>query len=159
MISGERPAPERAEQDQGFRRRFERRFGKFSRTFSVRCACLPPGAACTHPCGGLGSEVASGPQSECGYVKEHAASLRSITMHTMHARASWKPRFAGAVTSIPIVPGCLSPAMSERGSDAHFDGALQLPENAELTGITARFENGVLTVSLRACSLHAHDMR
>ncbi len=36
MISGERPAPEQAEADAGFRRRFERRFGKFSRTFSVR---------------------------------------------------------------------------------------------------------------------------
>jgi len=35
VISGERPAPEQAEGDAGFRRRFERRFGKFSRTFSV----------------------------------------------------------------------------------------------------------------------------
>ena len=43
MISGERPAPEQAEADKGFRRRFERRFGKFSRTFTVRstvrCRC------------------------------------------------------------------------------------------------------------------------
>lgn len=36
MISGERPAPEQIEEDKGFRRRFERRFGKFTRTFSVR---------------------------------------------------------------------------------------------------------------------------
>ena len=42
VISGERPAPEQAEGDAGFRRRFERRFGKFSRTFSVRASprCL-----------------------------------------------------------------------------------------------------------------------
>jgi HSP20 family molecular chaperone IbpA len=36
VISGERPAPEQSEEEKGFRRRVERRFGKFSRTFSVR---------------------------------------------------------------------------------------------------------------------------
>lgn len=41
VISGQRTAPERLEAQKEYRRRIERRFGKFSRTFTVRTLTKP----------------------------------------------------------------------------------------------------------------------
>ena len=59
------------------------------------------------------------------------------------------------ISAAAIFKGLLFPAAKPTVVTARLmtHGAVQLPENAELTGITARFENGVLTVRTHATTL------
>ena len=60
----------------------------------------------------------------------------------------WVSAVTGAYKVVVVPMPC--PQQSESLTRSLTQWCLQLPENADLNGITARFENGVLTVRTRA---------
>ena len=157
-ISGSRAAPAEVKpnaaeggeaQQAGRRRRIERRFGSFSRTFKVMLNTTP--ARCEVCSAYFASTLPSLDPLHQSVTGRNPVKLSIITCFSSpqpclvsHERSLQRLLQVGNVA-------CFAPLVRMRTTRLLTSkrDSVQLPDNADLSGITARFDNGVLMVTVK----------